>query len=343
MQVLEGLSALPAATGASGCVATVGVFDGVHLGHFVVFRKVVELADELGATPAVVTFAGHPKEVLTGRAPDTVTSLEHRLLLFERSGIRLSLVLEFTAELREWTAAEFVRRVLIEGLGMRHLVLGFDSKFGKDRGGTVGTLQPLADELGFGLTEVPPLRLGGRALSSTAVREAVGLGELDRAARMLGRPVSLLGTVIHGDGRGRELGIPTANLDLHHELRPPDGVYAALVQRRGELLPAVVNIGERPTFGGASVAVEVHLLDFDGDLYGEDLEVFFLGRLRGEQRFEGVDALVAQIGKDVAAAREMVAEAPRRWRIPGEYLPVEGPGAQGLEQGEVAGARPTDT
>ncbi len=331
MRRLEGLDALPAGL-RGGAVATVGVFDGVHLGHFVVMRRVVERARELGATPAVVTFSGHPKNVLVGRAPATVTSLEHRLLLFERAGIEAALVLEFTPLLRELSAEAFARRVLVEGMGARELVLGFDSKFGKDRGGTVESLQPLAAELGFGLTEVPPMRLGERAVSSTAIREAVQLGELERAATMLGRPVSLLGTVRRGDGRGRELGFPTANLDPHHELRPPDGVYAVLVLLDGELRPAVANIGERPTFGSPGHSVEVHLLDWSGDLYDRELEVHFLELLRPEGTFAGAAELVAQIGRDVEAARASAAEAPARWTIPGPYLPIEHPGS-GAESG----------
>ena len=327
MRALRGLEALPDPERDRGCVATIGVFDGVHLGHFQVLRTVVERAQELGMGSTVVTFGGHPKEVLTGRAPATVTSLEHRLLLFERIGLETCLVLEFTDELRQHSAEDFVRKILLEGLGVRELVLGFDSKFGRDRGGNVESLQPLAQELGFGLREVPPLRIQGRAVSSSAVREAVHLGEFERAAAMLGRPVSLLGTVVRGDGRGRELGYPTANLDLHHELRPPDGVYAALVLRMGELIPAVVNVGNRPTFGNAGFSVEVHLLDQDSDLYGEDLEVFFLELIRAERAFADGTELADQIRQDVEDARAAIISASRNWRIPGEYLPIEGPGA----------------
>lgn len=301
------------------------MFDGVHLGHFVVLRCVVARAAALGVRPAIVTFAGHPKEVLLGRAPATVTSLEHRLLLFERAGIGLALVLEFDAELRALTAEQFVRRVLIGGLGLRELVFGFDSKFGRDRGGNPASLAPLARELGFGIVEVPPLRLGGRAVSSSAIREAVALGDLAGAANMLGRPVSVLGTVVRGDGRGRTLGFPTANLDLHHEVHPPEGVYAAFALLDGDLHPAVVNVGRKPTFGGGEETVEAHLLDFGSDLYGRDLEIFFLERLRGERSFPGADALCAQIAADAARARDVAAAAPRAWRIPGKYLPIEGP------------------
>lgn len=331
MQILRGLNALPDPSRAQGCIATVGVFDGVHLGHFQVLRRVVARAHEKKTKPVVVTFAGHPKELLLGRAPATVTSLDHRLLLFKRVGIRSTLVLEFTEELRDLSADQFVRQVLLEGLGMQGLVLGFDSKFGKDQSGNYESIQPLAEKLDFYLEEVGPLRLGRRAVSSTAIREAVSLGEFDRAAKMLGRPVSLLGTVVRGDGRGRQIGIPTANLDLHHEMRPPEGVYAALALHKNELLPAVVNIGNRPTFGKLGIVLEVHVLDFEEDLYGADLEIFFLKHLRGEKSFSGPEALVQQIHSDIATAREVIAAAPNAWRIPGEYLPIEGPGIEDLD------------
>jgi riboflavin kinase/FMN adenylyltransferase len=324
LRVLRGLEALPDPARAAGCVATVGVFDGVHLGHFVVLRRVVECAAAKRVRPVMVTFAGHPKGVLLGYAPPTVTSLEHRLLLFERAGIELAVVLEFTPELRELTAEQFVRRVLLEGLGLQELVFGFDSKFGRDRGGNPESLAPLARQLGFAITEVPPLMLKGHPISSTAVREAVTLGDLDAAATMLGRPVSVLGTVVRGDERGRALGFPTANLDLHHELHPPEGVYAAFARADGALQPAVINIGRRPTFDGTQRQFEVHLLNWSGDLYGYELEVFFLEKLREERAFPDRNALTAQIGADAARAAAAAAAAPRCWRIPGRYLPIEG-------------------
>lgn len=315
MQVLRGLEALPWPGREAGCAATLGVFDGVHLGHLEVLDRVVAEARRLDAMPAVVTFAGHPKEVLVGRPPPAVTSLDHRLVLFRRAGIGLALVLDFSAQLRTWPAATFLRRVLVEGLGCRTLVLGFDSKFGRDREGTLDTLAPVARELGVGLVRVPALRLGGRAVSSSAIREAVALGELDRAAAMLGRPPSLLGTVVRGEGRGRQLGFATANLDPHHELRPPPGVYAARVlldpgaaEAGAPLLPAVVNIGSRPTFGAGELLVEVHLLDWSGDLYGRELEVFFLKHIRDEKTFPGPGALARAIAEDVARARRILAQ-----------------------------------
>ncbi len=311
-------------------MATVGVFDGVHLGHFAVLREVVDRARNLGVRPVMVTFAGHPKSLLLGHAPATVTSLAHRLMLFRRAGIETTLVLEFDTALRALAADAFVRRILLDGLGLRELVFGFDSKFGHDRSGNPDSLKPLAQELGFSIHEVGPTRLRGRAVSSSFVREAVQLGDLASAALMLGRPVSLLGTVVPGDQRGREMGFPTANLDPHQELLPPPGVYAALVRRQRVLQPAVVNIGTRPTFGGSGLTVEAHLLDFEGDLYGEELEVFLLEFLRQERAFADQDALRETIASDVEAARKVADQAPDKWRIPGPYLPIEGGPAEEL-------------
>lgn len=337
MQILEAKEDLPASFQGSGCVATVGVFDGVHLGHFHVLREVVSRAKELGVQSVMVTFADHPKSVLIGRAPATVTSLEHRLLLFRRAGIDATLVLRFTPELRELSAQDFTHKYLLDGLGLRELVFGFDSKFGKNRSGNPESLRPLSEALGFDITEVPPLKIGGRAISSTFIREAVQLGDLENASLMLGRPVSVLGTVVLGDQRGRELGFPTANLDLHHELHPPRGVYAGLVRLPGSaqpgLLPAVINLGTRPTFEGKAEKVEVHLIDFDGDLYGQDLEVYFLQVIRPEATFENAVALRTQIQADLAHARELLAVADQNWRIPGEFLPIEGSHAGDLRPG----------
>lgn len=296
-----------------GSVVSVGVFDGVHLGHQAILARNTAGARELGAQSTVVTFRDHPKAVLLGRAPRTLTSLEHRLELFRRAGVEHTLALTFDDELRRVDARAFAREVLVGGLGARRLVLGFDSKFGHDREGT----PELMRSLGYDVEVVPEVLVAGRPVSSTAIREAVELGDLDGAARMLGRPVAVYGDVVAGDALGRRLGFPTANLDLHHELRPPPGVYACRVHRTGEPLPAphpaVANIGFRPTLSEAAPAsarVEVHLLDFDGDLYGEFLEVEFVARLRDEQRFAGPAELAAQIERDVAAARILL-DAPK--------------------------------
>ncbi len=305
------LRALPVPT-ANGAVVSIGVFDGVHLGHQAILAANVDRARKLGARATVVTFAGHPKKLLLGREPRTLTSLGHRLELFRRAGIEHTLALTFDEELRRLEAEEFAADILVKRLGARAFVLGFDSKFGRDRRGGPEFLLGL----GYDVEVVDQVQVGGRAVSSTAIREAVELGDLEGARRMLGRSVSVLGDVIAGAQIGRELGFPTANLDLHHELHPPSGVYAGLarVLGRPEQHLAVANIGVRPTVDGAlrqngpgsRATVEVHLLDFRADIYGEQVEFQFTHRLRGEQRFEGRAALAQQIASDVTAARGLL-------------------------------------
>ncbi len=291
-----------------GSVVSIGVFDGVHLGHQAILAANLARARKSGLTPAVVTFAGHPKQVLLGRAPKTLTTLEHRLALFERAGIEHAVVLHFDEQLRSMDAAAFAQTVLIDALGAQAFVLGFDSKFGKGRSGGPELLR----ELGHEVTVVDRVSSDQRAISSTAIREAVELGDLDGATRMLGRPVSILGEVVHGQALGRTLGFPTANLDLHHELHPPTGVYAGWAhpwragERHAEPLAAVANIGTRPTLAGTppnDPTIEVHLLDFAADLYGSQLEFEFVRFLRPEQRFGDLDELRAQIARDVETTR----------------------------------------
>lgn len=296
-----------------GAVVSVGVFDGVHLGHQAVLATNVARARERGARSTVVTFAEHPKKVLLGHAPRTLTSLEHRLELFRRAGLEHALVLAFDERLRATSAAEFVRDVLVAGLDARHFVLGFDSKFGRDREGTPELVRALGHSV-----EVPArVVVAERAVSSTAIREAVELGDLAGAARMLGRRVSILGEIVRGRQLGARLGFPTANLDLQHELHPPQGVYACWARLDGDepeaLRPAVCNIGRRPTVeeGASATSVEVHLLPTAGArdlgaLYGRTLEVEFVARLRDERRFSDLDALRAQIAADVERAGDVL-------------------------------------
>lgn len=280
MIVTYGAPQPPGPATAGGSVVSIGVFDGVHLGHQAILEANLRTARELGATPAVITFRRHPKRVLLGRAPRTLTSLEHRLELFRQAGVGRVLVLAFDEALRDLAPEVFVERFAVGELGARAFVLGFDSKFGRDRRGTPELLRGL----GHRVEVVGKVQVGDRAVSSTAIREAVELGDLASAERMLGRPVSVLGTVVQGEARGRTIGFPTANLNLHHELHPPAGVYAgrARVFRRerptdpagssavwepvGEVLEldAVANVGVRPTVAGpgAEPRLEVHLLDF---------------------------------------------------------------------------------
>lgn len=292
---------------ARGGVATLGVFDGVHLGHQLILRRVVEAA-RLARGPAVVlTFAVHPVVVVKGLRPRSITSLEHRMALFASIGIDACVVLPFDASVRSSTAEEFAQRVFVDALGLRGLVLGNDAHIGRDRRGDAEFLRAFCARHGIEFETIDDFTVDGHRVSSTAIRAAIADGDLARAALLLGRPVTLFGTVVRGDGRGRQLGFATANLDLHHEIRPPAGVWAVKVRVGSIWVPAVLNIGIRPTFGpDGDLTVEAHLLDFTGDLYGQTLEVRLVGRLREELRFPSRDALVEQIQKDVAAARRLL-------------------------------------
>ncbi len=297
----------------NGAVVSIGVFDGVHLGHQAILERNVAESRRRKARATVVTFREHPKQLLLGRAPRTLTSLEHRIELFRRAGIEHTVALTFDDELRAIPAEDFVRKLLVGALDARKFVLGFDSKFGKDRAGT----PELLEQMGLDVEVVPQVLVGGRAVSSTAIREAVELGDLAGAARMLGRPVAVYGEVVPGDHLGAKLGFPTANLDLHHELHPPIGVWACRARRVRagseapveRAWPAVANIGHRPTVTEQQSdrpRVEVHLLDFEGDLYGEYIELEFVAFLRGEQRFPSKEALSDQIRRDVESARALL-------------------------------------
>jgi riboflavin kinase/FMN adenylyltransferase len=287
---------------------TLGVFDGVHRGHLEIFAALRRLADSIGGPAVVVTFRNHPEMVLRGEDPPFLTSLEHRLVLFERAEMDAAVLLRFDERLARLEPEPFVRDVLVGRLGARGVVLGYDQRFGRARRGGLETLQALAPELGLEVRSVSGVQHAGEPVSSTRIRAAIGAGALRDAEAMLGRPVSVLGTVVRGDGRGRRLGFPTANLDLHQEVVPPRGVYATRALLDGVTHDSLTNIGLRPTFHGGGAGgetVETHLLGFpDRDLYGGTMEVFFLGKLRDERKFDSIDALVRQIGADRDEAHE---------------------------------------
>jgi riboflavin kinase/FMN adenylyltransferase len=299
-------------------IVAIGTFDGVHRGHQGVLRALTAWAHDAAQPPAragVVTFRTHPRKTLSGNGPDMLTTLEHRLVLFERAGVDFAWVLEFTPELARLTAREFARTYLVERLATRGLAMGFDSAFGSDRVNKDSPeLLALAKDLGFVTRALDPvLSPEGEVISSTRIRDAICDGRLRDAEAMLGRHVAVYGTVIKGDARGRRLGYTTANLDLGQEVRPPFGVYATIA-RIGEVQHhSVTNVGYRPTITqslppGAKpdLLLETHLFDFQGDLYGQKLEVFFIEKLRDERRFHDVEALVEQIRKDEARARAIL-------------------------------------
>jgi len=293
-----GLHALPAL---NGPVATLGTFDGVHLGHQRVIAETRHWAHELGGETVVVTFARHPRRVIQGQAPALITSVAHRLVLFERLGVDVAVVLPFDKSLAQLSAEDFVRRVFVDGLNIKGVVLGFDCVFGQGRRGNIELLQHMGTAHGFDARQCASVELDDTTISSTVVRDKIEGGDLAAASRMLGRPVSLLGTVVHGAGLGKELGFPTANLDLHHEAKPPDGVYLTRALVNDREWPSLTNIGTRPTVcrmrGGESVA-EVYIEGLHESLYGQDVEVQFVRKLREEARFATVDELKVQMAAD---------------------------------------------
>ncbi|MEW6744369.1 MAG: bifunctional riboflavin kinase/FAD synthetase [Planctomycetota bacterium] len=322
-----------------GGVATLGVFDGVHIGHQAIIQRTLERSHELGKPSTLITFSVHPRSIVNGKAPKQLISLEHRLRLVEALGVDAILVMAFTEELRLVEAEDFVQKVFVDTLGVRALVIGHDTAFGRSRRGDAGLLRALAEHHGFTLDVVEPVFIGGTPVSSTRIRDAILSGDLDLAQAMLGRPVSLLGTVVLGDGRGRALGFPTANLQLHHAAYPKAGVYAVrvFVADRPPARPGVCNIGKRPTFReGEEDTIEVHLLDWREDLYDRELRVEFVARLRDERRFPNVAELVAQIGRDAARAREILAAS-------GEPLPTQPAGRAPRPLGSTTARLPEST
>jgi riboflavin kinase/FMN adenylyltransferase len=290
-----------------GTTVTVGTFDGVHLGHHAVLVEIVERARQAGRRSVLVTFEPHPLEIVNPQAaPPMLTSPEERREALAETGLDYVVFLRFDRELAGFTPERFVREVLRERCGMQELVIGHDHGFGRARSGDVETLRRLGASDGFLVDVVPPVEAGGHPISSTQIRRAVAGGDLAGAARLLGRPYSVSGRVVPGAGRGRSIGIPTLNLGEvpARKLMPPDGVYAAWVEWRGGRVGGMLNQGPRPTFGEGSRTVEVHLLDFAGDLYGEWVKVEWVSRLRDTRKFAAVDQLQAQLDIDREHTRQ---------------------------------------
>jgi riboflavin kinase/FMN adenylyltransferase len=289
-------------------VATIGVFDGVHRGHRQLLYELSVWARATGGESVVMTFDRHPLEVLRGEKVAPLLTLENRLLEFERHGIDAAVCLDF-ASIRHLGPREFLSEVVLGRLGCRRLLLGFDSRIGKDRSGDAARVREEGRPLGIEVRVASPvLDRDGRKIGSSAIREAVRKGELERAANLLGRPMTLRGHVVHGSGRGTGLGIPTANIDTGGQILPPDGVYLVRVFRGADAAPGVMNLGVRPTFGGSGGRVlEVHVPGWRGDLSGEALEVRPVRFLRAERRFESAAALKVQIEADLLALAQAVA------------------------------------
>ncbi len=308
MDTFRGHTSLPRRL--RNAVVAIGNFDGVHRGHAHIFQQARRLAAGLDGEAVVLTFDPHPAKVLAPAfAPPLITPLLRKLELIAAQGIEATVVEPFDRAFAGKSAEEFVHGVLREGLGARHVVVGYDFTFGSKRSGNVQLLAELGPQHGFGVTVVAPVSVEGIVCSSTKVREFVLEGRVDGAALVLGRAPEVQGEVVHGDGRGRSIGVPTANVKSETELVPKNGVYAGWGERLadGKRWTAAINVGTNPTFvEGHNVRVEAHLLDCDEDLYGQTLRLGFLARLRDEERFASREALVAQIRDDVAATKKLM-------------------------------------
>jgi len=307
VKIVRSLNALQPPSG--GSVVTIGNFDGIHLGHREIFRRVVGTARACQAHATVITFEPHPLRLLAPeKAPPRINTPVEKVRLIRASCIDLLVILPFTRRLAALPAAAFVERILVEKLAVRHLVIGYDYAFGRNREGDGAFLAAAAQRYGFTLEVLEPLQSGAEVYSSTRIRQTLLRGDVAGVVGVLGRHFTLDGTVISGDGRGRQLGFPTANLATRKELLPAPGVYAVKVRHGHRMYDAVVNLGLRPTFAGTTPSLEIHLLDFSGNLYGQHLRLYFIARLRDEQRFASVDALQVAIRDDIARARAILAE-----------------------------------
>jgi len=283
---------------------TIGVFDGVHPGHKHLLAHLTQQARKLGIASMVVTFRNHPQEVLPPQhSLPLLTSYEQRVELLKAEGVDEVIGLTFTPHLAQFSPEEFLG-LLKRYLRMRGLVVGPDFALGRNREGDVDTLTRLGKALGFSVTVVSPLEIGGEVVSSSAIREALAEGDMKRVQKLLGRPFSIRGEVVAGSGRGAKLGFPTANVNTGAALAmPPQGVYVSRAHIEGVSYPALTNIGVAPTFGGNQRTVEVHIIDYDDDLYGQEISVDLINRLRDEKKFETPEALKKQMAEDVAQGR----------------------------------------
>lgn len=286
-------------------VLTLGVFDGLHLGHQRIMKTVVERAAAIGAVPTAITFDPHPRAVLHPEsAPPMLQTLDQRLANFEVLGIEQAIVIPFTVEFARQPAEDFMSNIVRDRLHAKEVYLGKGFAFGRDRGGNIDLLRRMSDELGIAADEVDEVQLRGQRISSSKIRKLLSAGRVNLARRMLGRPYGVEGVIIRGNRRGHTIGFPTANLKPHNRVVPRFGVYASATLIDGAWRRSITNIGIRPTFeSDAEPSIETYIFDFDGDLYGNVLRVRFLYRIRDERKFNGIDELKAQIEKDTRRAR----------------------------------------
>ena len=298
---------------ATPTVLTIGNFDGLHLGHRAMLERLAAKAREMKLPAAVMTFEPHPRELFTpDQAPARLTSMREKLALLESCGVDRTYVCRFDRKLAALTADQFIDDVLVRGLGVRHVIIGDDFRFGRGRSGDFAMLERAGVAKGFSCEAMHTVEVEGERVSSSAVREALAAGDLEHAARLLGRPYVIAGRVVHGGKIGRQLGYPTANIQLKRKRLALTGVFAVTVSGLDKRhLPGAASLGVRPTLGqGLKPVLEVHLFDFEREIYGAHVTVHFLHKLRDEARFESLDLLKAQIARDVAATRAYFAGNP---------------------------------
>lgn len=300
MQLIKDLNALVKSPSA----VTIGTFDGVHVGHQRIISQL--RADSQSLRSVVVTFEPHPQTVLLPTRPEIhiLTTLEEKTAIFESLGIDVLFVAKFDAQLASKTGEEFVREILIDAIGMKYCVIGHDHAFGKNRSGNYQTLLELSKTLDFIVDRVEAYSQSDIIVNSTTIRKFLSEGDVSQVAELLGRRYSVSGNIIRGDGRGRTIGIPTANLTLDHpkKLIPRNGVYATWLNLEGKKYPAVTNIGTRPTYDGLTVTIETHILNFSKDIYGQGIQLEFISRIRDEKKFASPDELISAIRSDIDVA-----------------------------------------
>jgi riboflavin kinase/FMN adenylyltransferase len=284
-------------------IVTIGVFDGVHIGHRRIIKKVVKKAKYLGASSVVVTFDPHPLYVVHPTArPPRIMSLQHKLEILKELGIDICLVIRFSKKFSSLRNEGFVKRILVDKLNTSKVIIGENFKFGKDKKGTLKALLRLGEKYSFSVEGLKAVRKKGRIVSSSLIRELISRGDLRGASRLLERPVSVLGTVVGGHGRGRIIGFPTANIDPHHEVIPPSGVYAVKIRLQNRMFNGILNIGKCPTFKSKTdvePTIEVHIFNFNKNIYGKNIEILFMKAIRKEKCFSSKEDLNRQIKRDV--------------------------------------------
>jgi len=294
----------------AGSCVTIGNFDGVHKGHQKLIQLACSHAKAQGLVSVVVTFDPHPLRVLrSDKTPPFITLSEQKIALISQHGPQVCLLLEFTLDMAKLTPEEFVKKYLLDGLKMKEMIIGYDYHMGKGRAGNFKTLTELGIRHGFTVDRLDPVSIEDAVVSSTRIRDMVQAGKLWPVRPLLGRFYQIKGTVVHGMNRGgRLLGFPTANLKLVDELFPKPGVYAVWVEVKGKVHMGVANIGKNPTFGNEALSVEAHILDFKGDIYGSDIRVHFVQRVRDEKKFNGIEELKHRISKDIALSRQILSQ-----------------------------------